>query len=205
MKKIILTGFKPFGNYQYNPTEQSTFDFDGKIFGDRQVIGVVLPCIYNAWGHLKSTILYHSNAHAIISTGLASKAKGICIESTFRNVMNDDKYADANGYAPKNIPVFAGDVPYNVKSKGPNKKLFHLLLENDIPAERSNDANSFICNSLGYMTSLAMRKAGYVNRNIFIHIPWTTAYQDKVSLEEGKIFLDHELYYKGLELLIRNI
>ncbi len=205
MKKIILTGFKPFGHYQYNPTEQSTLDFDGKIFGDRQVIGVVLPCVYNAWGHLAGTILRNSNAHAIISTGLASSVKGIRIESIFRNVMNNDKYADADGYTPKNVPVVKGNVPYNVKSRGPNKKLLRLLLENGIPAEASNDAGNFICNSLGYTTSLAMRSAGYVNRNIFIHIPWTTAYQDRVSLEDGKIFLDHDLYYRGLELLIRNI
>jgi pyroglutamyl-peptidase len=204
MKKIILTGFEPFGPYPYNPTQESTLDFHGKIFDDREVIGIVLPSIYNAWGYLASAILHNSDAHAIISTGLASSARGIRIESTFRNTMNG-KYADANGYAPKNIPIINNKVPYSIRSKAPHKKLFHLLLENNIPAERSNDANRFICNSLGYTTSVAIRNSRYVNRNIFIHIPWTTSYKEKVLLEPGKIFLEKELYYKGLELLIRNI
>lgn len=204
MKKIILTGFEPFGPYKYNPTQQSTLDFHGKIFGDRKVVGLVLPSVYNAWGWLASTILHNSDAHAIISTGLASSAQGIRIESTFRNTMNG-KYPDADGYAPKNIPVTKENVPYTVRSKAPHKRLFRLLLENNIPSERSDDADNFICNSLGYMTSVAMRNAGYINRNLFIHIPWTTPYQDKVLLDPGKIFLDHELYYKGLELLIKNI
>jgi pyroglutamyl-peptidase len=204
MKKIILTGFEPFGPYIHNPTQQSTLDFHGKIFGDREVVGIVLPSVYNAWGWLASTILHNSDAYAIISTGLASSAKGIRIESTFRNTMNG-KYSDANGYAPNNIPVLNKNVPYTIHSKAPHKKLFHLLLENDIPTERSNDAGNFICNALGYTTSVAMRNARYVNRNLFVHIPWTTPYKDKVSIEPGKIFLDHELYYKGLELLITNI
>lgn len=204
MKKIILTGFEPFGPYQYNPTKQSTEDFNGKTFGDRTVIGLVLPSVYSAWGHLASTILHNSDAYAIISTGLSSSVQGIRIESTFRNTMNG-KYADANGYAPKNMPVLNENVPYTIHSKAPHKKLLHLLLENNVPAERSNDADNFICNALGYMTSVAMRNSGYINRNLFVHIPWTTFYQDKVPHVTGKIFLDHDLYYKGLELLIRNI
>lgn len=205
MKKIILTGFQPFGPYKYNPTEQSTIDFNGKIFGDRRVIGLVLPCIYDAWGYLASTIVRNGEVHAVISTGLSSSAMGMRIESTFRNAMNGEKYPDANGYAPKNVPIVANGAPYNVKSKAPHKKLLHLLLENDVPAEASDDADSFICNSLGFKTSLAIRASKYVFRNLFVHVPWTTAYKEKVPTVPGKIFLDHDLYYKGLELLIRNI
>ncbi len=204
MKKIILTGFQPFGPYQYNPTQQSTIDFHQKIFGDRKVIGIVLPSIYDAWGHLVATLLHHSDVYAIISTGLASSAQGIRIESTFRNTMNG-KYPDANGYTPKNIPIIKKSAPYTIKSRAPHKKLLHTLLEHDIPAERSSDADSFICNALGYCTSLATRSNSYNERNVFIHVPWTTRYCDKVPHESGKIFLDHDLYYKGLELLIRTI
>lgn len=205
MKKIILTGFKPFGDYLYNPTEQSTLDFHGKIIGDREVIGIVLPCIYKAWGHLISPILHNSDAYAVISTGLDSNAKGIRIESTFHNNMNG-KYPDATGYSPKNIPIMQEvGAPAFVKSKAPNKKLFEALQKAGIPTERSRDAGGFICNALGFMTSLAVRRNGYLTRNMFVHIPWTTAYQDRVSIAKGKMYLDHELYYKGLELLIKTI
>lgn len=205
MKKIILTGFKPFGDYLYNPTEQSTLDFNGKIFEDRQVIGVVLPCIYDVWGHLASMILQNSDIYAVISTGLDSSAQGIRIESKFHNIMNG-KYPDANGYNPKNMPIITGeDVSISVRSKASHKKLFEILQAAGIPTERSSHAGDFICNSLGFKTSLAARSSRHITHNMFIHIPWTTAYKHSVTIPKEKMYLDHDLYYKGLELLIRSI
>lgn len=204
MEKIILTGFEPFGPYPYNPTQKSTLDFDGKIFGDKEVLGLVLPCTYDSWSKLAGFIL-KTGASKIINTGLSSSVKGVRIETKFKNIMNG-KYPDVNGYSPQNIPIIENDrAPEFVKSKAPNKKLFELLIENNIPSEISNDADSFICNSLGYKTSLAVRTSTYLTKNIFIRIPWTSEYEDKILLEQGKIFLETEKYYKALELLIRNI
>jgi pyroglutamyl-peptidase len=115
------------------------------------------------------------------------------------------KYPDANGYTPDNVAIMDENVPYEIKSKAPHQKMLRLLHANGIPAELSNDADTFMCNALGYKTSLAARKTGCPTRNIFIHIPWTTEYQDRVVIEKEKIFLPSDLYYKGLELLIRNI
>ena len=204
MKKIILTGFEPFAHYKYDPTQKSTHDFNGKIFGDREVIGVTLPAVYESWGHLIHTI-QTTNPYAIIGTGLASSAQGMRIESVFRNVKNG-KYPDADGYAPKNIPILTDpNAPATVTVRCKNVKLFKLLRENDIPVEFSKDADRFICNALGYYISTASRYGPYSFKTLFVHIPWTTEYKDKVFLEEGKNFLETDLYYKGLELLIRNI
>lgn len=204
MKKVILTGFEPFGGYKYNPTQQSALDFNGKIFGDREIIGVVLPCIYNAWGHL-ITLIRSEEPYAILGTGLASSVQGMRIESTFHNVMGS-KYADAYGYAPQNIPIMIGRAsPYTVKAKSQANKLFKLLAENDIPAEFSTNADGFICNALGYHMSLAARTSCYIERTLFVHVPWTTDYRQLVPISSEKNYLETELYYKGLELLIRNI
>jgi pyrrolidone-carboxylate peptidase len=114
------------------------------------------------------------------------------------------KYPDADGYEPENVPIL-DLAPYAVKSKSQNKKLFDLLVANNIPTERSCNADMFICNALGYKTSLATRTSSYIKKNLFVHIPWTTDYKDKVQIEKEKMFLETELYYKGLELLIENI
>lgn len=203
MKTIILTGFEPFGPYQHNPTVQSTLDFHGRTFGDRIVIGIVLPCVYNAWSYLISGIHTAGDVHAVINTGLSSSVQGMRIESHFTNVMNG-KYADAEGYMPQGIPVIEHGPPA-ICSRASHKRLFDTLIKHDIPAERSEDAEQFICNALGYCTSLSAWKNDYFKRNLFVHIPWTTAYQDVVKLEPGKMFLEQEAYYRGLELLIKNI
>lgn len=204
IKTVILTGFQPFGPYVYNPTEESTTLFHGKEFGDRKVVGIVLPCVYDTWAHLVN-VVSRTSPYAIINTGLSSSVKGFRIESTFRNVMNG-KYPDANGYEPKGERILhEPHAPESVKSCAANKKLYELLLSNGIPAERSKNAEAFICNALGYNVSLATRNYDYVQKNMFVHIPWTSDYRDRVALEEGKIFLDKEKYHQGLELLIRNI
>lgn len=205
MKKILLTGFEPFGPYEYNPTQQSALDFNGKVFDDREVEGAVLPAVYNAFGHLMRYVKSGNGSYAIINTGLCSSAQGFRIESTFRNNMHG-KYADALGYNPQNIPIWHGEkFPRIVRAKGAHKRLYELLTNEGIPAERSSDADTFICNSLGYSISIATRTTTYNKYNIFVHVPWTTEYADRVTIEPGKMFLSKELYYKGLELLIRNI
>lgn len=204
MKKVIVTGFEPFGPYQYNPTQKSALDFNGKIFGDREVVGIVLPSTYNAWGHLAHSMQIH-DPYAVIGTGLASSAQGMRIKSLFYNEKNG-KYPDAQGYAPQKVPIIDDPAaPRLVKARSKSSKLFKLLADNNIPAEFSKDADRFICNTLGYYISVAAQTALYVKKTLFVHTAWTTDYKDKVILDEGKNFLPTELYYKGLELLIRNI
>lgn len=47
MKKVILAGFQPFGDYLFNPTEECARYFgDIEIVSNINIIGVVLPCTY---------------------------------------------------------------------------------------------------------------------------------------------------------------
>jgi pyrrolidone-carboxylate peptidase len=92
-----------------------------------------------------------------------------------------------------------------IKGKSKSSKLFKLLVDNDIPAQFSKDADRFICNALGYYISAAARTTPYVEKTLFVHTAWTTDYKDLVEITNDKNFLPTELYYKGLELLIRNI
>ncbi|MES2225112.1 MAG: hypothetical protein V4478_03960 [Patescibacteria group bacterium] len=202
MKTVILTGFGPFGPYAFNPTHDSAQAFNGKVFGDRTVIGTTLPCTYDAWKEL-AALMNQVTPYAVISTGLSSRVQGMRIESTFWNTMQG-KYPDANGYNPQGYPISTIS-PSNIRSKSAHKELLDMLKRKGIPAESSVDPDAFICNSLGYRTSLAARTNEYDIRNMFVHIPWTSDYQEKISLEEGKIFLDIDKYHQGLELLIRNI
>jgi pyroglutamyl-peptidase len=204
METIILTGFEPFGGYKYNPTQKSTLDFHGKVIGNKKVIGIVLPCTYRAWYYL-SSLMQEKDRTKIICTGLSSSAQGVRIETKFQNLMNG-KYPDATGYSPKNVPLLIDNIsPEFTASTAFNGNMFNLLTENNIPSELSSNAGNFICNSLGYLTSLYANNPEYNFQNLFVHIPWTTDYEDKVKIEEGKIFLNQELYYEGLDLLVKNL
>jgi len=101
MRKIIITGFEPFGPYNFNPSKDLALFYNSKIInGDKKIIGIVLPCTYYGAFHKLSDVIERENPYAIISIGLSSLAKGVRIETVFKNIMNG-KYSDANEYNPK--------------------------------------------------------------------------------------------------------
>ncbi|MFA6251018.1 MAG: hypothetical protein WC603_00085 [Candidatus Paceibacterota bacterium] len=206
-KKVILTGFLPFGGYKFNPTEDSTIYFDNiGIVSGVQVIGLILPCTYFGAFQVLSKVMNKEQPDAVISTGLSSSVKGIRLETTFHNIMNG-KYPDADGMKPNGLPLW--DKPYAkeyLMATADNIHLANILKSNGIPTEISIDADGFICNSLGYLTTKKILKNSFFSvKNIFIHVPWTDDYKSKINLEEGKIFLAKDKLYKGIELLIKNI
>lgn len=206
MKKIIITGFGPFGPYQFNPTEDLARFYNGKVINNIEIIGVVLPCTYYGGFEMLSKIIDEVHPEAIISTGFSSSAKEIRIETTFRNVMNG-KYPDADGYMPRNIPIdkefFTG---HKLSSVSDSLYLEKILNLHQIPVELSENADSFFCNSLGWLTSKKLRKHPVFHiSNMFIHIPCTDDYQHKVDLGPDKIFLEKETLHNAIDLLIQCI
>ena len=206
MKKVILTGFEPFGNYLFNPTEESTKFFNslGTVSGVK-IIGLVLPCTYFGAFHMLSREMNREKPDAVISTGLSSSVKRIRIETIFRNLMNG-KYPDADDYLPNELPLcYESNAKEFLTSTANNIHLANLLHSKGIPVEVSGDADAFICNSLGYLTSKKILDNQLSIKNMFIHIPWTDNYKDKINLESTKIFLEKEKYYEAIKLLIKSI
>lgn len=206
MKKVILTGFEPFGGYKYNPTEDSTKYFDKKVVSGIKVKGLVLPCTYFGAFKILSNVINREKPDAIISTGLASSVKGIRIETTFHNIMNG-KYPDADGKIPNGLPIW--DKPFAkdyLIATADSVYLANVLRSNGIPVELSMDAEGFICNSLGYLTTKKILQKSFLSTiNMFIHVPWNDDYDDKIILEPSKIFMGKDKYYEAIELLIKNI
>lgn len=204
MKKIILTGFEPFGEYKFNPSKDLVEHYNGKVFGEKQIIGIVLPCTYLGAFEKIEKVLTRQKPHAIVSVGLASRVQGIRIETKFQNLMCG-KYPDANGFNPVDMEI----IPHSERffwSEGLANAIFlNKLRSENIPVEISNDAEGFICNSLGYLTSKKIKENKLPIRNMFLHIPWTDDYKSKITLEPGKIYMPKETLHKAIELIIKSI
>jgi pyroglutamyl-peptidase len=206
MKKVILTGFEPFGEYKHNPTQESAKYFNMKVVSDVKVIGLSLPCTYYGAFNTLARVMEYEQPDAIISTGLSSSVRGIRIETAFRNIMNG-KYPDASGSTPNGTPISSKqDSPEFLVANTNHSYLVSLLKADNIPVELSVDAEGFICNSLGYLTTQKIMEDLFPSvKNMFIHIPWTDDYKDKIILEPSKIFLEKDKYYRALKLLIEHI
>ena len=202
-KTVIVTGFQPFADHIWNPSADIAEKYNKQKIGACQVIGLVLPCTYYGAFTMLSEHIDIEKPDAIISLGLATSVQKIRIETNFRNIMNG-KYPDNEGYTPDNIPIKKG-CPEFVSATAHNTGLANMLAEKNIPVELSGDANGFICNSLAYLTVKKIQRDELTTRNMFIHIPWTNNYAEKVTLESGKTFLDIGLLYTAIEILIKNI
>ena len=203
MEQIILTGFEPFGPYKLNPTEESTNYFNGKQLGNYYITGIVLPCTYfGAFEALKKVIL-DVKPVAIVSTGLSSSVKGIRFESTGRNIMGG-KYADADGYDPKDLPLIKGGKEF-LNTNSNNCGLANILNSSGLPIEMSANADKFICNSLIYLTTNYLQINNPEIKNAFFHTPWTDNYKSKIELKPDKVMIPQKMLYSSIELVIQNI
>ena len=204
MKKILITGFEPFGDYAYNPTKELAEHFEGLIIDNEiQICGLVLPCTY--YGAFKEVerIIDRENLYAIINVGLSTRIPKLHIEKVFYNSM-ESKYADADGLQPSGDPIY----PNKNEAVHPHADIDFLMKcarEANLPVATSDDPGRFICNALGFHVSHKIKDENLATKNMFIHTPWTDDFTDKITHEPDKIFLKKEHLYKAIELYARNI
>lgn len=206
MEKIILTGFQPFGNYEYNPTKDMVEYFNkDTLTGAERIMGLVLPCTYFGAFEVLSKVIDEEKPYAIISTGLSSSIPGIRIETRFQNLMNG-KYKDSSGFKPKSMRINGNSLaPDFLIPIAKHYSLAEIINSEDIPVEISIDADSFICNSLGYLTTQKIIKEKLPTKNVFIHTPWTDNFKNLVELEPEKKFIKMNDLYSAIELVIEHI
>ena len=113
----------------------------------------------------------------------------------------DGKYPDANGYEPKAIPIIK-DSQELFFMNAPHEELTNTLHQKGIPTELSHDADSFICNSLMYLTAHHLQKQNLPIQNVFVHIPWTDKYSHMIQEEPNKITIPRETFSQAIESII---
>jgi pyroglutamyl-peptidase len=209
MKRAILTGFRPFGDYRYNPVQDTAMEYNGKRIGDVEVVGLVLPCTYHGAFEVLSDKIdeikrkHGKNPEIILGTGLASRLNCIRLETIGRNVM-DGKYPDADGINPKGKPIDEGGrLLYQTNSDA--IMLVGALRMEGIDSEVSDDAEGFICNSLIYLTARRIYEERLPIKFAFFHAPWTDDYLDRIILEAGKKTITKEELKKAIDILVREM
>lgn len=203
MEHIILTGFEPFGQYPVNPVEKSTKAFDKKIIGGHTVMGIVLRCTYRGAFEELKRVIEATNPVAVVSTGLASRVRGIRFETTGRNLMHG-KYPDADKFEPKGQRILENERD-SFLAHSDSDRLAQIVNGHGIPTEVSDDAETFVCNALLYLTSHYIEQRRLRMRNVFLHTPWTSEYADKVKPDPEKIVLPQEALYTAIEEVIKNV
>jgi len=195
MKKILVTGFDPFGGEPVNPALEAVKRLDGKEIKGYQVVTREIPTVFGkAIDSLKESI-EELNPELVICVGQAGGRSTITPERVAINI-DDARIPDNENNQPIDAEIVRGG-PSAYFTTLPVKAMVKHMNENGIPASVSNTAGTFVCNHIfyGLMNIISGREV----RGGFIHIPFLP---EQIVRNPGQPSMSLELIVKGLELSI---
>jgi pyroglutamyl-peptidase len=166
-KKILLTGFEPFGGETINPAWEIARALQGERIADAEVMAHCLPCVFGtALQSLQAALQQHEPV-LVLALGQAAGRNCLSLERVAINV-DDARIPDNAGHQPIDEPVLAqGPAAYFTSL--PIKSMVAGLRAAGHPAEISQSAGTFVCNHVFYGLQHQLR--GQSARSGFLHVP----------------------------------
>lgn len=196
MKKLLLTGFRPFLDYTVNPTMKIVEALDGTKVGNYEVIGKIMQVDFNSSGEALLKFINEEDPDAVISLGLAAGRYKMTPERIAINFK--DGAVDNEGNKPVDEPIrIEGEPAY--LSTLPVRKMVDSLLANGLPATISNTAGAYLCNNVMYEGLHYAKTHKPDMPSGFIHIPAS----HELAIQHGRIpSWSHEDLLKGVRICI---
>lgn len=167
MKKLLITGFDPFGGESVNPSWEAVKLLPDTV-GNYQLHKLQIPTVF---GLAPQKVLEAARAiepDVIISVGQAGTRDSVTPERIGIN-MRSARIADNAGYIPVEERIVP-DGPDGLFSTLPVAAMVDAIRAANLPAAISNTAGTFVCNDTLY--SLLHHYQGTQVRCGFIHVPW---------------------------------
>jgi pyroglutamyl-peptidase len=167
MKKLLITGFDPFGGAAVNPSWQAVSRLPDRV-GNFELCKLEIPTVYD---RATRVVLEKAAAFApdvILCVGQAGGRAAVTPERIAVNI-RDARIADNAGNQPRGEFV-APDGPAAYFATVPVEKMAQAIEQAGISGTVSNSAGAFVCNDTLY--GLLHAFAGSSVRVGFIHVPY---------------------------------
>jgi pyroglutamyl-peptidase len=198
MKKVLVTGFEPFGGDTINPSALAAQALDGRLVAGRRVTGAVLPCVFGKSLTALRREIQRWQPELVICAGEAGGRGDICVERVAINI-EDATIADNAGHQPVDHPVVRGG-PAAYWSTLPIKAVVAALGKAGLPAAVSQSAGTFVCNHVFYGLMRTLARTRKI-RGGFIHVPYLPEQARRAA--DGSPSLPLDELVRGLEIAIR--
>lgn len=167
MKKVLITGFEPFGGESINPALEAVKRLNGRKLDGGEVVMCQVPVTrYESIEAVIESIELHQ-PDIVITVGQAAGRTAITPERVAIN-LDDFRIPDNGGHQPIDEPVIP-DGPDAYFTTLPIKAITRALQQENIPCQVSNTAGTFVCNHLFYGVQHYLRDKSV--RHGFVHIP----------------------------------
>ena len=193
MKKLLITGFEPFGGETINPSWEAVSRLS-EIIGEYEITKLLIPVVFGEASKRVIETASKTNPDVIISVGQAGGRNAITPELVAINLRHAT-IPDNNGNKPQDESIVEdGEAAYF--SDLPVRKMSDAIKDSGISSSVSYSAGAYVCNDVLY--TLLDRYKGKKTRVGFIHIPYS-----KEQGKEPSMALDDII--EGLTVAIENI
>ena len=167
MKKLLITGFDPFGGETVNPAWEAVKLLPDTV-GEYALCKLEIPTVFGA---AASTVLAKAEElrpDVILCIGQAGSRNAVTPERIGINIRSA-RIADNAGDQPQEQPIIPGGAD-GLFATVPVKAMADAITAAGLPASVSNTAGTFVCNDTLY--TLLHHYQNTPVRVGFIHVPW---------------------------------
>ena len=189
MKRLLITGFDPFGGADINPSWQAVSRLPETV-GEFELCKLEIPTVYDLATRVVLEKAAEFKPHVILCVGQAGGRDSITPERIGVNI-RDARISDNAGNQPRGEFV-AEDGPAAYFATVPVEKMVQAVEAAGIKATVSNSAGAFVCNDTLY--GILHHFAGTEVRCGFIHVPYIP--------QQGNPSMELEQIIAGLKVAI---
>ena len=165
MKKVLLTGFAPFGGESVNPSWMAVStlpDIPGL-----EIVKHELPVSFYGAAKTLAGLMDELQPDYVVSVGQAGGRKAVTPELVALNLMSG---TDADGVSMEDAKIAIGG-ENALFSTLPVNEMVEAAKQAGVPAQRSLSAGAYVCNCVMY-TALCYAKLRKIPAKCgFIHVP----------------------------------
>ena len=193
MKKLLITGFEPFGGEEINPSWEAVSRLPDEI----NEYTLFKLCIPVEFGNAAECVLRAAKEicpDVILCIGLAGGRAAITPELVAIN-LRYAKIPDNAAFQPKDEPALVGGACAYFSTL-PVRKMAEAIEAAGIASQVSYSAGAYVCNDLLY--TLLFHFEGGQTRVGFVHIPYCREQEKEPSMALSDMI-------KGLTVAIENV
>jgi pyroglutamyl-peptidase len=166
-KKVLLTGFEPFGGASFNPSGAVVQEVAEHGIGGVEIITAILPVEFKRSAEALIDLIRAHQPSVVISLGQAEGRDFIGPEQVAINLA-DARIADNAGVKIENQPI-SSSAADGYFSTLPIRSIVEAISSLGINAKVSYSAGAFICNEIFFTAQSFLQDSKVISG--FIHLP----------------------------------
>ena len=180
MKKLLITGFEPFGGEEINPSWEVVRHLSTEI-GGYALTKLRIPVVFGEAAEIVMRAAKEISPDVILCIGQAGGRAAITPELVGINLRHAS-IPDNAGNQPQDVPIDPdGATAYF--SLLPVRQIAEAIRASGVPSAVSYSAGVYVCNDVLY--TLLSRLQGTSTRVGFIHIPYATEQNKQPCMDIG--------------------